>query len=231
EVKQTTFLQIVNKCVSDLTNLTSAFNSLKNSFETLKKAFETHEPKKATQSQDGHMSKEDKKKLDGVGELVTQSKDGYMRKEDKTKLDGIAEKANNYSHPTGAGNNHIPSGGQVGQALINSGNGVASWGSASSPIVKIDKDGTFNIGGGSRTINLTEDVKNYKMLMIKAGGQTNDVLFLNLIAGQWVKSKCGDRGGSGTIHVLWDGGTTIRVNHYLDRDYREGRCEGVWGIM
>ncbi|MGL4652662.1 hypothetical protein [Cetobacterium sp.] len=127
EVKQTTFLQIVTKCVSDLTNLTSAFNSLKNSFETLKKAFETHETKKATQSQDGHMSKEDKKKLDGVGELVTQSKDGYMRKEDKTKLDGIAEKANNYSHPTGAGNNHIPSGGKVGQALINSGNGIASW--------------------------------------------------------------------------------------------------------
>lgn len=143
EVKQTTFLQIVTKCVNDLTNLTSSFNSLKSSFEThlsgdfgnlkkafetLKSSFETHETKKATQSQDGHFSKEDKKKLDGVGELVTQSKDGYMRKEDKTKLDGIAEKANNYSHPTGAGSNHIPTGGQVGQTLINSGNGIASWG-------------------------------------------------------------------------------------------------------
>ncbi|MGL5582067.1 MAG: hypothetical protein ACRDCE_14085 [Cetobacterium sp.] len=216
EVKQTTFLQIVNKCVNDLTNLTNSFNSLKNSFEThvsgsfnnLKKAFETHEIKKVTQSQDGHMSKED-----------------------KSKLDNVANNANNYSHPTGTGNNHIPSGGQIGQALINSGNGVASWGSASSPIVKIDKDGTFNIGGGSRTINLTEEAKKYKVLMIKAGGQTNDVLLLNLIPNQWVKTKCGDRGGAGTMHILWDGATTIRVNHYIDRDYREGRCEGVWGLI
>lgn len=33
-----------------------------------------------------------------------------------------------YTHPTGAGNNHIPVGGSIGQVLKNSGNGVATWG-------------------------------------------------------------------------------------------------------
>lgn len=33
-----------------------------------------------------------------------------------------------YTHPVGAGNNHIPSGGSIGQVLKNSGNGVATWG-------------------------------------------------------------------------------------------------------
>ena len=33
-----------------------------------------------------------------------------------------------YTHPTGAGNNHIPAGGSIGQVLKNSGNGVATWG-------------------------------------------------------------------------------------------------------
>ena len=33
-----------------------------------------------------------------------------------------------YTHPTGAGNNHIPTGGTVGQVLRASGNGVGAWG-------------------------------------------------------------------------------------------------------
>ena len=33
-----------------------------------------------------------------------------------------------YTHPAGAGNNHIPAGGSIGQVLKNSGNGVATWG-------------------------------------------------------------------------------------------------------
>lgn len=33
-----------------------------------------------------------------------------------------------YTHPTGAGNNHIPAGGNIGQVLKNNGNGVATWG-------------------------------------------------------------------------------------------------------
>ena len=46
---------------------------------------------------------------------------------EKNKLSGIAAGANNYSHPTGAGNQHIPSGGGSGQALKYSSSGVAKW--------------------------------------------------------------------------------------------------------
>lgn len=64
----------------------------------------------------------------------------------KTKLEGIAEGATKveastngnikingsdtpvYVHPTGAGNNHLPAGGTVGQVLRASGNGAATWG-------------------------------------------------------------------------------------------------------
>ncbi|MGL5593074.1 MAG: hypothetical protein ACRDDH_03970, partial [Cetobacterium sp.] len=52
EVKQTTFLQIVINCINNLTNLTSLFNR--------------HKTTIATQSQDGHISKEDKAKIDNL---------------------------------------------------------------------------------------------------------------------------------------------------------------------
>ena len=45
----------------------------------------------------------------------------------KTKLDGIAASANNYVHPTSAGNKHIPSGGAAGQFLKYSSSGTAVW--------------------------------------------------------------------------------------------------------
>jgi uncharacterized protein YijF (DUF1287 family) len=40
---------------------------------------------------------------------------------------GVAASANNYSHPTGAGNNHIPAGGAAGKFLKYSSSGVAVW--------------------------------------------------------------------------------------------------------
>ena len=46
---------------------------------------------------------------------------------EKTKLQGVAANANNYVHPTTAGNKHIPAGGTVGQILVNNGNGTAEW--------------------------------------------------------------------------------------------------------
>lgn len=48
--------------------------------------------------------------------------------EEKEKLGGIAEGANNYTHPTSAGNKHIPSGGASGQILRYSAAGTAAWG-------------------------------------------------------------------------------------------------------
>lgn len=46
---------------------------------------------------------------------------------EKTKLEGIAENANNYSHPTDAGNKHVPSGGASGDFLKYSADGTAAW--------------------------------------------------------------------------------------------------------
>ena len=46
---------------------------------------------------------------------------------EKTKLKGVAANANNYVHPTTAGNKHIPAGGTAGQILVNNGNGTAEW--------------------------------------------------------------------------------------------------------
>lgn len=58
---------------------------------------------------------------------ATTSVSGLMSASDKNKLDGVAANANNYSHPTGSGNNHIPVGGTVGQFLKNSAAGTATW--------------------------------------------------------------------------------------------------------
>nr|UVX91252.1 MAG: hypothetical protein [Bacteriophage sp.] len=68
---------------------------------------------------------------------------------EKTKLSGIADNANNYTHPTTAGNKHIPAGGTPGQILVNTGDGTAAW-----------KD---NQGGGGGTIDYTglEDIYSY----------------------------------------------------------------------
>lgn len=54
--------------------------------------------------------------------------------EEKTKLEGIEENANNYTHPTTAGNKHIPSGGTTGQMLVNTEDGTAEWVDVSSKL-------------------------------------------------------------------------------------------------
>lgn len=68
---------------------------------------------------------------------------------EKTKLGGIADNANNYTHPTTAGNKHIPAGGTPGQILVNTGDGTAGW--------------QDNQGGGGGTIDYTglEDIYSY----------------------------------------------------------------------
>lgn len=59
--------------------------------------------------------------------VVTDSKNGLMLSTDKVKLDGVAANANNYSHPTSAGNKHIPAGGSSGQVLKWKADGEAQW--------------------------------------------------------------------------------------------------------
>lgn len=65
-------------------------------------------------------------KVDKDGSKVLSEKDFTAAYE--TKLKGIAENANNYVHPSTAGNKHIPSGGSSGQILKWSADGTATWG-------------------------------------------------------------------------------------------------------
>ena len=58
---------------------------------------------------------------------ATTSTAGLMSSQDKTKLDGIAENANNYVHPSTAGNKHVPAGGASGNALMWESDGTAKW--------------------------------------------------------------------------------------------------------
>ena len=58
--------------------------------------------------------------------------DGRNLATDGTKLDTIATSANNYSHPTGAGYKHIPTGGSSNQILTYLSSGTAQWSNAPS---------------------------------------------------------------------------------------------------
>lgn len=66
---------------------------------------------------------------------------------EKTKLQGVAANANNYVHPTTAGNKHIPAGGTAGQILVNNGDGTAEW--------------QDNQGGGGIDYTGLEDIYSY----------------------------------------------------------------------
>lgn len=60
----------------------------------------------------------------------------------KSKLDGISAGANNYVHPTTAGNKHIPAGGTTGQILLYSGDGTVTWSNA---YYAVDPDSIFPV--------------------------------------------------------------------------------------
>jgi hypothetical protein len=66
---------------------------------------------------------------------------------DHSKLDGIAASANNYAHPSGAGNNHVPTGGSSGQFLKYSSSGVAVWAADN------NDNTTYSVGDGGLTQN------------------------------------------------------------------------------
>lgn len=82
--------------------------------------------------------------LDHIVLLATTAKDGHMSKADKTKLDGVEVDANNYVHPTSAGNKHIPTGGNLKQILINDGDGDVTWGNS---VDDLQVTSTFTLQG------------------------------------------------------------------------------------
>lgn len=79
----------------------------------------------------------------------------------KNKLDGIANNANNYTHPTGNGNNHIPQGGAEGQFLGYSAAGTAKW--VDAPATSISTATSTTLGGIK--IGYTQSNKNYPIVL------------------------------------------------------------------
>jgi len=63
-----------------------------------------------------------------------------------TKLDTVDTNANNYSHPTGNGNNHVPSDGSSGQFLGYSSAGTAAWVASPSASTTYYAVGTYLFG-------------------------------------------------------------------------------------
>ena len=82
-------------------------------------------------------------------EEATQSKAGLLSAADKKKLDGVEEGANKYTHPTGSGNKHIPSGGSAGQVLRWSDDGTAVWGEDKDTTYAAFKAATSSAAGGA----------------------------------------------------------------------------------
>ena len=78
---------------------------------------------------------------------ATQSANGLMSSADKKKLDSVAEGANNYAHPTNAGNKHIPAGGASGQILRWSADGTATWGADNNTTYSDMKGATADAAG------------------------------------------------------------------------------------
>tara|TARA_B110000879_G_scaffold34382_1_gene47416 strand:+ start:199 stop:1698 length:1500 start_codon:yes stop_codon:yes gene_type:complete len=87
---------------------------------------------------------------------------------DHNKLNDIEANANAYSHPTTAGNKHIPTGGTVGQILKNTASGTATW--------QTDANTTYSVGDGGLTTNDFTNADHSKLNAIEASAtadQTN----------------------------------------------------------
>ena len=96
----------------------------------------------------------------------TETVDGRDLSVDGAKLDLIAASANNYSHPTSAGNKHIPSGGSSGQFLKYTSAGTAVWAA--------DNDTTYSVGDGGLTANDFTNTLKTKLDGVEASADVTD---------------------------------------------------------
>jgi hypothetical protein len=187
--------------------------------------------------QDGELSQNNftntlKTKLDGIEASATADQtnaeiraaveaatdSNVFTDDDHTKLNGIAASANNYSHPTSAGNVHIPSGGSSGQFLKYDSAGTAVWAA--------DNDTTYSVGDGGLTQNNFTNTLKTKLDGIEASADVTDSTNVNS-AGAVMNS---DLDGKGEI-LIGDGSgdpTALAVgtnNYVLTAD--SGEATGV----
>ncbi len=114
---------------------------------------------------------------------ASQSANGLMSAADKKKLDGIATGANKYTytHPTTAGNKHIPAGGAAGQILRWSAAGTAVWGADNNTTYSV---ATTRANGLMSTTDKSRLDKNY-VAASSFGTNSGYVKYSNGLLIQW----------------------------------------------
>lgn len=102
---------------------------------------------------------------------------------EKNKLSNIADGANNYSHPTGNGSNHIPSGGSEGKILKWKQAGEAKWEDENSyPVATVNDDGLMSSADKTKLAGIDANANNYTHPTspgnshIPSGGAENQIL-------------------------------------------------------
>jgi len=119
----------------------------------------------------------------------------------KTKLDGIATSANNYTHPTGAGNLHVPTAGTVGQVLTNTASGTGTWQDAASGTPEGTSILSTGETGGTKYLREDGDGTSSWQAVAGGGGASD-------IDGLTDGYNVGNSVGLGTNALLNDDGTT-----------------------
>ena len=128
--------------------------------------------------------------------VATTSTNGLMSSTDKTKLNGIASNANNYSHPTGDGNLHVPS-----TSTINNGKVLKAGSTAGSLTWGVDNDTITTINGKTGVIS-KEDI-----VALGIPAQNTNTTYSEISTSEI------DTGTSSTSRVI----TGRRVKYILDK--------------
>lgn len=109
---------------------------------------------------------------------ATTSAAGFMSSTDKSKLDGIASNANNYSHPTGDGNLHVPANGTANSGKFLQATGVAgSYVWANAPTTSLS---TLGITATAEELNYMDGVTSNVQTQLNAKVNSNSAQALHL---------------------------------------------------
>lgn len=139
--------------------------------------------------------------------------DGRNVATDGSKLDGIASGANNYSHPTGNGNNHIPSGGSSGQILQYSSAGTAAWTTPASSGANGIHATKYSISGSSANGQFTTTLNAYSW--VEVTGYTYNYMRIYINGSLQVNHLGVGYGGAGSYNLLYSNNTSSAVTLML----------------
>ena len=117
---------------------------------------------------------------------------------------------NNYSHPTGAGNNHLPSGGSSGQWLKWNTNSAGQW--ASLPVATTSAQGIMQVGSGLSVSSGTVSVATTTGTSTLAW---NSEVTLGTVGGLAIKAKLPANPNTNTDTLVKQTVKTDNVNYKL----------------